>query len=133
MKDELRKLVRYRIERAHEILSDAKILIDDNRLLSAINRLYYATFYAVQALLLTRNLSSAKHSGVRSLFQQQFIKEGIIPQELGRFYNQLYKNRQKSDYEDYVQFDKEQADRWYIQAADFIKVLSRTIDKYLSE
>ena len=133
MKDELRKLIRYRIERAHEILSDAKILINNNSLLSAINRLYYAAFYAVQALLLTKNLSSAKHSGIRSLFQQQFVKEGIIPKELGRFYNQLYKNRQKSDYEDYVQFDKEQADGWYIQTADFIKVMSRTIDKYLSE
>lgn len=133
MKDELRKLIRYRNERAHEILSDAKILINNNRLLSAINRLYYAAFYAVQALLLTKNLSSAKHSGIRSLFQQQFVKEGIISKELGRFYNQLYKNRQKSDYEDYVQFDKEQADGWYIQTADFIKVMSRTIDKYLSE
>ena len=133
MKDELRKLIRYRIERAHEILSDAKILINNNSLLSAINRLYYAAFYAVQALLLTKNLSSPKHSGIRSLYQQQFVKEGIIPKELGRFYNQLYKNRQKSDYEDYVQFDKEQADGWYIQTADFIKVMSRTIDKYLSE
>ena len=133
MKDELRKLIRYRIERAHEILSDAKILINNNRILSAINRLYYAAFYAVQALLLTKNLSSVKHSGIRSLFQQQFVKEGIIPKELGRFYNQLYKNRQKSDYEDYVQFGKEQADGWHIQVADFIKVISRTIDNNLSE
>lgn len=133
MKDELRKLIRYRIERAHEILSDAKVLIDDNRLLSAVNRLYYATFYAIQALLLTKNLSSAKHSGVRSLFQQKFVKEGIIPKELGHFYNQLFKNRQKSDYEDYVHFDKEQVNEWYIRAVNFIKVLSSTIEEYLSE
>ena len=133
MKDELRKLIRYRIERAHEILSDAKVLIDDNRLLSAVNRLYYATFYAIQALLLTKNLSSAKHSGVRSLFQQKFVKEGIIPKELGYFYNQLFKNRQKSDYEDYVHFDKEQVNKWYSLAVNFIKVLSNIIDEYLSE
>ena len=58
MKDELSKLIRYRIERAQEILSDAKILINNNSIFSAINRLYYAAFYAVQALLLTKNLSS---------------------------------------------------------------------------
>ncbi len=114
-------------------MSDANVLIDDNRLLSAVNRLYYATFYAIQALLLTKNLSSAKHSGVRSLFQQKFVKEGIIQKELGHFYNQLFKNRQKSDYEDYVHFDKEQVNEWYIRAVNFIKVLSSTIEEYLSE
>ena len=61
------ELVAYRIARARETLGDARILVDQERWASAANRLFYACFYAVSALLLRHDMSSAKHSGVRSL------------------------------------------------------------------
>ena len=43
---------RLRLEQAQEVLEDAKFLLDSNRgTLSAVNRCYYAMFYAVLALL----------------------------------------------------------------------------------
>ena len=61
-------LIRYKLNRAEETLAEAKLMIQSNHPYGATNRIYYACFYAVTALLLTRNLSSSKHSGVVSLF-----------------------------------------------------------------
>ena len=68
MKEETRILITYRLEQARESLEEAGILLEHEYGNTFVNRLYYACFYAVSALLLTRGLSSAKHSGIRSLF-----------------------------------------------------------------
>lgn len=60
-------LVAYRLRRSHEALEEARLLADHGHSNAAVNRLYYACFYAVSALLSSRGLSSARHSGVRSL------------------------------------------------------------------
>jgi len=61
-------LILYRIVRAKETLEDARILAGSKRWNACVNRLYYACFYAVSALLIQNDLSSSKHTGVRSLF-----------------------------------------------------------------
>jgi len=83
MREETRALVIYRSDRARESLEEANVLLDKGYGNTFVNRLYYACFYAVSALLLSRGLSSAKHSGVRSLFHQNFIKPGLVEVELG--------------------------------------------------
>jgi uncharacterized protein (UPF0332 family) len=69
------ELIRYRREKAVETLKDAQILFESERLSSAVNRIYYAIFYEVSALLMTKDLSSAKHSGIRALFNEYFVKQ----------------------------------------------------------
>jgi uncharacterized protein (UPF0332 family) len=70
MKSEEIDLVRHRVTRAEETLEDARLVLEQGHLHSAVNRLYYACFYIVSALLFTEGLSSSKHSGVRSLFDR---------------------------------------------------------------
>lgn len=53
-------LMRHRIERADETLEDARILANAKRWKTCVNRLYYACFYAVSALLIQQGLSSSK-------------------------------------------------------------------------
>ena len=100
MSPELRQLVAYRVERAREALSEARINLEHGSTNLATNRLYYAVFYAVGALLLANNLSSSKHSGVRALFIQHFVKTGRIGNELADLYNLLFKERTDADYAD---------------------------------
>jgi len=59
-------VVLYRMARARETLEDARILAEKGRWNACVNRLYYACFYAVSALLVRDGLSSSKHAGVRS-------------------------------------------------------------------
>jgi uncharacterized protein (UPF0332 family) len=76
MKEETRILITYRLERARGSLEEADILLEHEYGNTFVNRLYYACFYAVSALLLTRGLSQ-NHSGIRSLFHQNFVKSGL--------------------------------------------------------
>jgi len=72
-------LVLHRMQRAEETLQDARILAGAERWNACVNRLYYACFYAVSALLVADGLASSKHSGVRSLFNREYVKSGDIP------------------------------------------------------
>jgi uncharacterized protein (UPF0332 family) len=76
------ELIAYRRTKAKETLQDGKILFDAKRLPSAVNRIYYSLFYEVTALFLTKDLSSSKHSGVMSLFNEHFVKSGQVTVEL---------------------------------------------------
>jgi len=121
-------LIRYRWKKAKETLEDATILFRSGRLFSALNRIYYALFYEVAALLSTEDLSSGKHTGVRSLFNEHFVKTGRVPIELGRFYSRMYDFRQKADYGDFVEFEKEKVKEWLDQASAFIDKMDAIIE-----
>jgi uncharacterized protein len=41
--------------------------------------------------------------------------------ELGHFYDRLFDNRQKGDYQDLVRFDIEEISPWYDEAEQFVK------------
>lgn len=80
----------YRLERAKDTLDDASILAEKHKWNSAINRLYYAAYYAVTALLLNADLKATTHTGNKSLFSEHFIKTALFPQEAGKIYSQLF-------------------------------------------
>lgn len=101
-------LVKYRMNRAEETLEDARILAESKRWNACVNRLYYACFYVVSALLVLDGLSSSKHSGVRGLFNKAYVKTGKVPKELARIYNDLFERRQEGDYIDFVNFEEKQ-------------------------
>lgn len=60
------ELVKYRLQRAIDTLEDAKILADNQRWNSAINRLYYASYYALSALLLDADLTPSTHMDLQT-------------------------------------------------------------------
>ncbi len=99
-------LIRYRLERAKETILEAEKMAEIDHWNTCINRLYYACFYAVSALLLANDLSSTKHSGVIGLFNLHFIKTEILPKSSGRLFNNLFIYRQQSDYEDMFTMDE---------------------------
>ena len=95
MKDEQKlKLIQYRINRAQETLEEVNILIKNKLWSTAINRLYYACYYAVIALLVKNNISAQTHSGVRQMFGLHFAKPGLINKELAKFYTDIFDKRQ---------------------------------------
>lgn len=106
MKEELESHINYRIERAWDTLDDARILAANKKWNSTINRLYYATYYAVMALLLRNGLKPATHNGAKTNFTIHFIKTEIIDKELGTLYAQLFTWRQKGDYDDLFDFNE---------------------------
>ena len=99
--------VNYRLERAFEALEDAKLLAENERWNTAINRLYYASFYAIIALLIKNGIETQTHDGVRTQFGLQFVKTGIIDRKFGKLFSKLFDYRLKGDYGDLFDFDKD--------------------------
>lgn len=131
MTEKQKEVVAHRLKRARETLASAKILEDSHFYFGAINRLYYACFYAVTALLATRDLSSSKHSGVLSLFNQHFVKTGLVSKELGEFYGDLFDTRHEGDYTDFAEFPPEEILDLYNIATDFIDEIAQFAEKEL--
>lgn len=125
-------LVLYRMSRADETLEDARILAKAERWNACVNRLYYACFYAVSALLVMEGLSSSKHAGVRSLFNRQYVKPGKIPKDLAKIYNDLFERRQEGDYIDFVSFQESQVLPWISKAEELVGHLANMIDEQAS-
>jgi hypothetical protein len=115
------ELIRYRRLKAGETLQDAVILVEAGRLHSAVNRIYYALFYEVSALLLTKDLSSSRHSGIKALFNEHFVKLGVVSTHTGRFFSTMFEFRQKGDYSDFVTFEKDKVSEWLVMAGESIK------------
>jgi len=103
-------LIRYRMERARESLGDARLMLaQGGSYASAVNRAYYAMFYAALALLITVDRGSSKHQGVIALFDENFIKQNILPKELGKLFHRAFEMRQAGDYRDMLSVTEEQA------------------------
>ena len=133
MKKEFIDLTKYRLEKAQNTLSDAKKYIEEATPESTVNRIYYAMFYAVNALLIANGLSSSKHSGVRAIFNKEFVNEGLIKKELGKFYSEMFDNRQEGDYRDFVKFEKEDVKFWLEKDTEFVGVVESLTNNKIKE
>ncbi len=121
--EQLHALVRYRMDQAHETLREAKILLQQDAWRGATNRAYYAMFYAVLALMATRQLSPAKHSGVLELFDREFVKPGLLPRTLSRSLRLAFNCRQRYDYGEIVEVDRQVAREMVEDAAAFVSAV----------
>jgi uncharacterized protein (UPF0332 family) len=121
------ELAAYRLQRARESLEDAQILADSRRWNPCVNRLYYACFYAVSALLVQEGWSSSKHAGVRSLFNQHFVRVSKVNRDVAQIFNDLFERRQEGDYVDFVSFEESQVRAWMPQAEAFVEQIADLI------
>jgi len=115
--------------KAEDSLRAARVLLSEDLPDFAVSRGYYAMFYAVEALLLTRGLSFSKHGGVAGAFGKEFIKSGELPRELHRYFRDAFRLRQAGDYSAGSVVTKSEAKRVISQAAEFIKAIRRHIQE----
>ena len=126
-KESKNALINYRIERAYETLKEAQYNADGDFYVAAINRMYYACYYAVIALLLKHEIAAQTHSGVRSMFGLHFVSKGIVSKEDGKTFNDLFEKRHSGDYDDFVICDKEMVEHLLPKAKHFIDTISELI------
>jgi uncharacterized protein (UPF0332 family) len=112
--------INYRIDKAKRSLEDAKLLAANYSWSNCINRLYYTCYYSVSALLLKNDLSAQTHAGIKTQFNLLFVKTGILPKEYGKLYANLMDLRQKGDYGDMFDFDREAVEPLLKPVEDFM-------------
>jgi uncharacterized protein (UPF0332 family) len=92
-------LVHHRLKQAEDTIQDAQLLLQcQGTLYGIINRIYYAMFYAVLALLQSAGKGSSKHAGVISLFDSEFVHKGAFHKELSASLHKIFDLRLTADY-----------------------------------
>ena len=124
--EESRKdIVSYRIERAYTALEQAKLNLRMNCLEVTANRLYYAAYYAVSALLIANKIPAHSHEGNVTQFGLHFVKTGKVNRDDGKLLSHLLTMRIKGDYSD--RFGLSETDVFpYLEPTEtFIKKISK--------
>lgn len=122
------EVVKYWVEKSDESINAALDEMGAERLSFSVNRIYYACFYAVSAVLLKEKLTFKKHTGVRAAFHKYLVKTRKVNYEHGRLYDELFEARQRGDYIELVHFEKKQVEDWLKRARQFVKALKLLIN-----
>lgn len=122
------ELSMYRLEKAKNNLEVVNQLVEDGYYNFAINRAYYAAFNAMRAVNALDGFDSSKHSGVISHFNQNYVKTGIFDSETSKIIKKASTLREKSDYEDFFEASKEEAE----EANESVKKFVSGVESYLN-
>ncbi len=95
MTEEVNKL----IEKSEHALEVAKALMKDGYPSDAASKIYYAMFYAAQALLKSEGIDVVKHSAVESAVGYHFAKTGKFDPKYHRMLIDARKIREIADYD----------------------------------
>ena len=98
--EERKAVVEFRIEKARRAFEQAQGVVALEYWETIANRLYYAAYNAVSALLIAYGYSAQSHNGVIHLFGQHFVKPGIVDIADGKLYHRLFSMRLTGDYDD---------------------------------
>jgi len=113
-------LAQHRVARAETALHEADLLIEQQHFSGALNRVY-------RALLATRNLDSSRHSGVIALFQEHFVRTGLMPTDTARALPRAFEKRQTSDYGDFSEPSRDEVVSLREQVQAFVRACERIV------
>jgi len=129
--DDRNEYVKYRIESAKKTFEAAKVLAENKFWNSAVNRLYYSVFYAVNALLVMNEIQTKSHSATKSQFSLNFVKTGKFDKKYGKLLSELFDWRQKGDYENIFDFDNDSVQPLFEPVNEMIRLIEKEINNPL--
>lgn len=94
----MKEIVSIHLERADEVLRDARILLDSNSPSGSISRSYYGIFHGAKAVLAELDLPRKSHQAVWGAFSQFVTNPGLMDRKYHAGGIDLFASRLDSDY-----------------------------------
>lgn len=130
MKEEtIEGFAKYRLEKAKDALKSAQLLYKTNDLTGAINRAYYAIFYAIRAVLALERIDFKRHKDVLAYFNKKYVSTEIFPKQIGKKISQAQRAREDSDYDDEYEQSFEKTEEQIKTAEEIIRLVEKYMDK----
>ena len=104
--------------KALEAIEAAEHDLKGNFILAAINRMYYACYYCMTALLLTKDIYAKTHQVTRGKFSELFIKTGVFSDDIAIHIKNTFDLRQEADYDFDADISKEIAEAMIIKTKE---------------
>ena len=114
-------LIEYRLKQAVESIDLAKFLLSSDKLVIAVNRIYYGMYYILTALALKHAFETSKHTQLIGWFNKEFILSKKVDSKYGKILWNAYNNRTKGDYDAFVVFSTGEVELMIIEMVDFIE------------
>lgn len=111
------------LERAEELIEVAEYLHTGGYFESVANRIYYAEYTAVCALLHSKDLQAKTHKGAHALFSEHYFKTGILPSHLLTYYTNALSKRQDADYTFLYIVTEEEASKLIEEGKEFLQTI----------
>jgi uncharacterized protein (UPF0332 family) len=108
------------LEQANEALAAAAVNLTNALERSAINRAYYAMFYAVLALLASRTIETSRHTGAIAQFDLLYVKPEVFRADLSRWLHKAFLHRQAADYGAEQTLTRPEIEALIAQAREFV-------------
>jgi uncharacterized protein len=121
-------VIAYWLDKSAEAMASADAEYQAGRYSFAVNRAYYACFYSLSSLLLSEGMKFVKHAGVRAALHRHLVRTGRLDARWGRFYDRVYENRQRGDYQELAVFEAEQVAELCADTRDFLKQMKNLLD-----
>lgn len=122
-------LIKYRLKQAFDTIELAKFLLASDKLVIAVNRIYYGMYYALTALALKNKFETSKHGQLIGWFNKDFISSKKVDSKYGKILRNAYQNRTKGDYDAFVNFSTGEVESMLNEMVDFIEELKVIIAK----
>ena len=118
-----------RLERAWETIAEAELLVEHEHWNAAVNRLYYAVFYAANAYLAANDSSAKTHKGTRMAFGTLINGNQAIPEEVVKVYHDLFEERHQADYDFFMDMEKDLVLPLFEPSRAFIRAVEQAIPR----
>jgi len=125
----VKKEVQGLLEKADHALEVAEALERQGFTQDASSKIYYAMFYAAQALLKAENIEVVKHSAVESALGYHFAKTGRIDPKYHRLLINARKVREVVDYDIQEEMIDQTAVLKIEEGREFVSVVKGIIEK----
>lgn len=122
------KEIKELLDKAEQSIKAGELLYKDKFYDFSASRSYYAMFYSIQAILLSKDMSYSKHSAVISAFGRDFVKTGLIDKKYHQYILDAFDLRNAGDYGALNSIVKEQAEQLIINAKELFKVISKFLN-----
>ncbi|MEA5532680.1 HEPN domain-containing protein [Crocosphaera sp. XPORK-15E] len=117
------------LNQADQEIDAATLLLENTYYRACISRCYYSIYCATQALLISKNIKTSTHRGIRQQFGQYFIQTGELSSELAKAMRITYDLRQLGDYDQLIKITQQQAQTALTYAKMFIEEAKKWLNK----
>ena len=120
-------MVLLELEKVDKTLAQLDVQIREQLWDMAANRLYYALFHAVSAMLIHDHHEVGTHRGAVNKFSLFYVKEGIFTKEEGRLYSRLQRLREDGDYNCSIDVEQDEVEEKVEPTHQLIEKIKRYI------
>lgn len=122
-------IVTLELEKSDKTLKEMEVQLLNGLWGLAANRLYYALFHAVSALLISDRHEVGTHRGAVNKFSLFYVKTGLFSVAEGRLYSRLQTLREDGDYNCSIDVDQSDVEKRVLPTRQFIGHIRQYIEE----